>query len=398
MADGTQTAQVKFVASSTDENFDGISGLSAAFTIIDNDSPSIVLTTADTTIPQASPTTTAKVRLGVQPSSDVTVTLVASDPKLLSFSQPSVKFTTSDWNVDKSVTVTADFNAVASASASVSIHGKASGDKVYSNIESNKVALELVKIAEVQNFAYTGDIQSVDLPKGRYKLEVWGAESGKGSGSGISANGGYASGIVTLASSTTLYVVVGGKGEAGINYSVRNAVGGYNGGGYSYSHCTCNAGGAGGVATHIATKSGLLETLESSKSNVLIVAGGAGGAGWDGQGGYGGGANMSGGNGGDGNGGSVSSGYKFGLGQGGSTTQCSGSGSIHAGGGGGGYYGGYAKGTRTSNAGGGGGSGYASASLGSVIGYNGNVSMPAPAGGNETGHMGNGYARITLVK
>ncbi|MBQ9243655.1 MAG: hypothetical protein IJ165_10630 [Proteobacteria bacterium] len=398
IADGTQTAVVKFVASSSDPKFNGITGQSALYTIIDNEMPSIVLTAAETTIPQASPSTTAKVRLGVQPSSNVTVTLVASDPKILSFSPATVTFTTNDWNQDKSVTVAADFNLIQSASATATIYGKASGDKNYANIESNKVNLDLVKIAEVQNFAYTGDIQSVNLPKGRYKLEVWGAESGKGSGTGTSTNGGYSSGIVTLASSTTLYVVVGGKGESGINNSVRNAVGGYNGGGYSYSHCTCNAGGAGGGATHIATKTGLLETLESSKSNVLIVAGGAGGAGWNGQGGYGGGANMSGGNGGDGNGGTVSSGYRFGLGQGGSHSACSGSNSVHAGGGGGGYYGGYAKGTLTSNAGGGGGSGFASASLSSVVGYNGNVSMPAPAGGSETGHTGNGYARITLVK
>ncbi len=28
----------------------------------------------------------------------------------------------------------------------------------------------------------------------------------------------------------------------------------------------------------------------------------------------------------------------------------------------------------------------------------GNTSFPAPGGGNETGHSGNGYARITLVE
>ena len=48
--------------------------------------------------------------------------------------------------------------------------------------------------------------------------------------------------------------------------------------------------------------------------------------------------------------------------------------------------------------GGGGGSGYASSTMTKISGANGNASMPAPAGSTETGHTGNGYARITLVK
>ena len=81
------------------------------------------------------------------------------------------------------------------------------------------------------------------------------------------------------------------------------------------------------------------------------------------------------------------------------------------GGGGGGWFGG--GGGSGGNGGGGGGSGY-------VLTYNsykptgyklgseyfltdaetiaGNQSFPAPGGGNETGHSGNGYARITLVE
>lgn len=47
--------------------------------------------------------------------------------------------------------------------------------------------------------------------------------------------------------------------------------------------------------------------------------------------------------------------------------------------------------------GGGGGSGYVGGvTNGQTIA--GNQSFPAPGGGTETGHSGNGYARITLVE
>ena len=77
------------------------------------------------------------------------------------------------------------------------------------------------------------------------------------------------------------------------------------------------------------------------------------------------------------------------------------------GGGGGDYYGGGGGGGRKTTtgsggsvyygSGGGGGSGYVGGvTNGQTIA--GNQSFPAPGGGNETGHSGNGYARITLVE
>lgn len=49
-------------------------------------------------------------------------------------------------------------------------------------------------------------------------------------------------------------------------------------------------------------------------------------------------------------------------------------------------------------AGGGGGSSYANASvLTSTVVKNGNVSFTSTSGGTETGHSGNGYAKITPV-
>lgn len=113
-------------------------------------------------------------------------------------------------------------------------------------------------------FDYTGAVQTfVGQCAGSYKLEVWGAQGGNGE------KGGYSIGHKILTSGTSLYVYVGGN--------TTNATGGFNGGGSSTNSNLPGYGGGG--ATHIATITGLLPTLSSSQSSVLIVAGGGGGVG-----------------------------------------------------------------------------------------------------------------------
>ena len=114
-----------------------------------------------------------------------------------------------------------------------------------------------------KTFEYTGRIEEYIVPEsGVYNLEVWGAQGGECAEPG--GKGGYSSMEIALCEGDKLYVAVGGKG-------VNKGHGGYNGGGDS------TLGGSGGGATHIATKSGLLADLESSKDSVLIVGGGGGG-------------------------------------------------------------------------------------------------------------------------
>ena len=404
MADGTQTAWVNFTGVSTDPNFNGVTAKSATYTIIDNDTASIVLTTDVTTIPQASPTAVAGVRLGVQPSGNVTVTMATTDAKIMSFSKSTLTFTTDNWDKPQNVTVTGNFNAIASASAVATISASGSGGS-YNGTVSNKIPLEFVKVPLVQDFEYTGSTQTVGLPKGKYKLEVWGAQ-GANHNNGMGGKGGYSTGVLTLANSATLYIQVAGKGNS---YN-----GGYNGGGKS-AH-TDGAGGGG--ATHVAVKDGLLKNFSSTyKSEVYIVAGGGGGGATNGNstGGYGGGT--SGGTGGyqscgiwgvGGTGGTQTAGGVLGsnrnddsegtdgsFGMGGTGSRV-----VNGGGGGGGglYGGGGGEGGNTCNAAGGGGSGYLNTSLGNAETRNGSVAFPAPIGGTETGHNGDGHVRITLVQ
>lgn len=118
------------------------------------------------------------------------------------------------------------------------------------------VSIELTFVGAVANFNYTGSIQSITLRPGKYKLEAWGAQ-GTAILDGIPGNGGYACGEIVVNQTETFYICVGGSSN------------GYNGG---------EGGVPGGGATHIATRTGLLKTLGSYKSDVILVAGGGGGA------------------------------------------------------------------------------------------------------------------------
>lgn len=256
-----------------------------------------------------------------------------------------------------------------------------------------------------QSFSYTGNVQTFTAPqKGKYELEVWGAQGGQGRNyeGGL---GGYSKGTISLNKNQSIYIVVGGEGKS--TTSNVSLDGGYNGGGgLSSSSRNSYQRGSGGGATHIATRTGLLSALSSYKSNVLIVAGGGGGSGTYEEGGNGGGLNglrgdgstgtsYSGSYGGGGSqtiGGSYSTtgqsnsyGTNGGFGYGGHSA---GGGSSYApgGGGGSGWYGGGGgnSGSPSSSGGGGGGSGY----IGGVIG-----------GTMQSGvQTGNGMAKITLLE
>lgn len=254
-----------------------------------------------------------------------------------------------------------------------------------------------------KSLGYNGNVQTVVIPYDHeYLLEVWGAQGGQGGG-----RGGYSSGKIFLEKGTILYIYSGGSGDSG----------GFNGGGSSLA-------GKGGGASDIRIGT---DSLYSR----VIVAGGGGGHGRDGcaNGAVGGGIN---------GGGSSSQGScgvqagggtqtsaggpgkyngvlgftgKFGIGANASNS----GGSWYGGGGGGGWYGGGSGTTSGWSNGGGGGSGFIytedTAStieknkqwllnsdyyLTDAITLSGTNTFTSPTGANETGHPGNGYAKITI--
>ena len=276
-----------------------------------------------------------------------------------------------------------------------------------------------IKTGDILNYDCTGAVQSVTLPKGQYKLECWGAQGGYRSSSYYGGLGGYSVGTLTLTAKTTVYIYVGGSGNTGTTN------GGFNGGGKRSSY-----NGGGGASD--------IRIGQDSLYARVIVAGGGGSDGSSSKTGmYGGGET----------GGSTTQSYGTG-GYGGTQTGVSDSSwqtttqststssqsdcyagfgfggngvyrsSGYGGAGGGGWYGGsgsYPDGSGDDDRGGGGGSGYVYTSttasnyptgclltsshyLADAQTIAGNASMPSTSGSTETGHSGDGYARITVIQ
>ena len=151
-------------------------------------------------------------------------------------------------------------------------------------------------VGTVFNFAYTGTVQQVTLPKGKYKLQCWGAQGGSVSGSysATGSKGGYSEGVLTLTEPTTIYVFVGGQGTSSSTSSTSGtANGGWNGGGASVRKSSYNSGDTygesyprtGGGATDMCLVTSTMNyssgrTVRGSESLLsrFIVAGGGAGA------------------------------------------------------------------------------------------------------------------------
>ena len=251
-------------------------------------------------------------------------------------------------------------------------------------LDKSEIFKEIVKVDDVIEYEYIGEVKKITLPMGSYKLEVYGAEGGYEYNQGKApGKGGYSQGIYSISHKfETLYVCVGGAGKRDYNARYNVISGGYNGGGAGQV--------GGGGATHIAISNnrGMLANYVNNKNEVLIVAGGGGGADANSHGGDGGGNvgqdayNLNGKTYSNGKGGTQTAGgggFQSGsFGKGGDARIISNS----EGAGGGGWYGGGSSYT-TSDGSGGGGSGYI-----------GGVSNGTTTSGVKSG---NGYAVITWM-
>ncbi|WP_024990739.1 glycine rich domain-containing protein, partial [Segatella albensis] len=247
---------------------------------------------------------------------------------------------------------------------------------------------------------------------GNYKLEVWGAASGKKLQNGnlrqeLYGHGGYSYGYYDMQKDQTIYVSVGGKGEDG-QFESRSQ-GGWNGGGDGdWDHADDEACAGGGGCTSIQKNlisDGQLFHYESVRNmDVLIVAGGGGGK-ESSRFGYGGGetgcmtdaSNHN-------NTGryelkqaTQDSGYAFGQGQSAPPDNTSYNSEVP--GGGGGWYGGYTVIPTVSHtfSSAGGGSGHIGTMLTNGATIAGNQTFSSPNGDTETGHSGDGYAIISWI-
>ena len=161
------------------------------------------------------------------------------------------------------------------------------GESLTCKLKLNKLSrTEKAYIGQKEwTYDYTGEEQTFIVPaNGTYKLETWGAQGGNISVDDLDIKGGYggyASRSIKLKRNDTIYISIAGKGQTTSLDNI-NVSGGYNGGGTSgyLSGVYETIWGSGGGATHIATKQGLLNSLENYKETILIVAGGGGGSGY----------------------------------------------------------------------------------------------------------------------
>ena len=280
------------------------------------------------------------------------------------------------------------------------------------DLTSNIPAASSLAAGDILNCPYSGAKKEITLPKGKYKLEVWGAQGGYRSNATYGGKGGYSYGTINLPAPTTVYLYAGGfpgstNSSAGTS---KTRAGGFNGGGNRYGYY----GGGGGSDIRIGQ--------DSLYARVIVAGGGGSDGATSRQGMYGGGAsggssNQSFGSGGGGGtqtaGGAGGSGNAGSFGQGGQGKYAS---SGYAGAGGGGWYGGggsYPDGSGDDDRGGGGGSGYILTSSSSkpsnyLLGSEyyltdaamvaGNASFKDYSGSTVTGHSGHGACRITVIE
>lgn len=140
VAEGTHTGTVTHAAVSIDPNYNGIAIPNITANIADNDAAgvSIIETGGSTNINENGTTDTYNVVLNTLPTADVTITIT---PDAQSTAGPSpLTFTTLNWNVPQTVTVSAIDNLVAEGNRLSTItHSSASTDLTYNGIAIQNV-------------------------------------------------------------------------------------------------------------------------------------------------------------------------------------------------------------------------------------------------------------------
>jgi hypothetical protein len=336
-----------------------------------------------------------------------------------------------DGNLTDQITTTSDVNTEVPGTYTITYTVSDSNNNI------STLTRTVIVVPIINSYDYTGDYQTFTVPiAGNYKIELWGA-AGIGTedaskGVSLGGNGAYTAGTISLSKGENIYIYVGQGGKLVTSTNINddnNYTANFNGGGAGAKD-TAEAvavgehGFSGGGATDIRLNNGLWNDTTSLRSRIMVAAGGGGG-GWSGNGTsdpyYTGGGGAGGALTGIGapsatssTPGTQTSGNAFGIGGNG----LSGNGT---GGGGGGYYGGmqgltFAK----PNASGSGGSSFISGytgcnaidengnSTGGANHYSGKVftdtqmidgisAMSNPNGETETGHKGNGFAKITCL-
>lgn len=105
--DGDQIFHVRYTVSSVDPAWNGLVFLSSPIVNVDNDAGNIIFSPASgSTVTDQGGVAVISAVLGTAPSANVTIPLSVSDATELNISVPSLTFTSANWNVPQTVTLT----------------------------------------------------------------------------------------------------------------------------------------------------------------------------------------------------------------------------------------------------------------------------------------------------
>ena len=136
IASGDLSFNIKIKPSSTDALYNNIPENIIPITIKDDDLAGIITDNTSATLNEGQ-FITRTFRLKSQPTSNVTLSISSNNSSRLSISKSSLTFTSSNWNIDQSVTFTSIDNSIADGDVTVSVTIKStSSDINYNNLSS----------------------------------------------------------------------------------------------------------------------------------------------------------------------------------------------------------------------------------------------------------------------
>ena len=297
--DGDQKAFILFTLSSLDGNYDGLGYKSNDITIIDDESPSLIVnasTTKALECDESDSTIQYSVKLANQPTSNVTVSASLEEYKSfsdleytkhagISVTPSTLKFTPSNYNTEQTITV------------SCTINEKALYNYLRTNIRF-KSSTSSYPASDVLKTFYSYPIGSYmwiiegntefELPRGEYQIRIYGAQGG-----GNDNHGGYGGSVIldilfdtTVKKQVELGIYPGQQGKRGPTSSSETN----NSGGWGAAN---TSGGNGDWGTSNWSYGGGGATVVYLNGSPKFYAGGGGGgtakwkdpSGWGGDGG-----------------------------------------------------------------------------------------------------------------
>ncbi len=224
--DGDATYSVSVEATAGDPNYVGLTG-EATLTNVDNDVPSLVVTTTDNLTREDGETGEVEVKLGAQPIGQVTVTISSDDTSEgLVTAGGSLTFESTNWNVGQTATITGQDDNMVDGDITYTVTFEASGSG-YANVTASETLTNVDSGEAVGFITSAGDFSTgEDGATGGFDIKLSSQPTGTGTvtltvSSGDSGEGSVTAGSTLSFSSTnwdvTQHVTVTGQDDPSLD-------------------------------------------------------------------------------------------------------------------------------------------------------------------------------------